>query len=400
MATLTLPNEHFYEQLPAVTDFSALADSSCYQEIPGDWAVVVADVKGSGAAIREGKYKEVNALGVCVLAAVVNAAKPLHIPYVFGGDGASLCIPPGLIAKTREVLKLTQKLARESYGLELRTGVMPVAGILQAGYRVLVARFQTSGYCTQAAFSGGGVAYAEDCLKKGALAEDEPGNAAKVEADYSGLECRWKNIPSPRGETVSLLVRPHPETAPESAAEIYREVIAQIEWVYDGWPECHPLAPQGLHLAFNIKKLLVEFKSRTFGKSAGERLGYGFKMLISSLFGLIVMKFKVSLGNVRWGDYKQQIVENADVRKFDDMLKVVISGTSTQRKKLFSYLDTGYRVKRLVYGAHISKSALMTCLIHNYAGEHYHFIDGADGGYAAAALEMKKRLESRNFTAG
>jgi len=393
VATLTPPNQHFYEQLPAVTDFSALADASCYQEIPRDWAVVVADIKDSTEAIRKGKYKDVNAVGVCLLTAVVNAAKPLCIPYVFGGDGASLCIPQFLMPEARKALTATRQLARESYGLELRTGIVPAAEIFKAGYKVLVARFQTSRYCTQAAFSGGGVAYAEDCLKNGNLPE-EPGSGekAKVDADYSGLECRWKNIPSPRGETVSLLVRPHPETAPESAAEIYREVIAQIEWVYDGWPECHPLAQKVLRLTFAIRRLMVEFKCRTFGKGVSGRLGYGLKMVIANLFGWVVMMFKVTLGGVRWGDYKKQVVENADVRKFDDMLKVVISGTSTQREKLLSYLDTGYRVKRLVYGAHISKSALMTCLINDYAGEHYHFIDGADGGYATAALEMKRRL--------
>lgn len=381
----------FYEQLPAVTDFSDLADSSCYHEIPEDWAVIVADIQGSAQAIQKGKYKEVNALGVCVLAAVVNAAKPLHIPYVFGGDGAALCIPLFLADKVREILKTTRKLARESYRLDLRTGIVPVAGILEAGYKVLVARFKTSGYCTQAAFSGGGVAYAEDCLKKGALPEDAD-DAAKVEADYSGLECRWKNIPSPRGETVSLLVRPHPETAQESAAEIYREVIAQIEWVYDGWPECHPLTQKVLRLTFAIRRLMVEFKCRTFGRGVRGRLGYGLKMVITNLLGWVVMTFKVSLGGIRWGDYKQQVVKNADVRKFDDMLRVVISGTPAQRETLLSYLDTGYRKKRLVYGVHVSKSALMTCLIHDYAGEHYHFVDGADGGYAAAALEIKKRL--------
>lgn len=48
-------------------------------------------------AIRSGLYKAVNILGVSVITAVVNVAKPLTIPYMFGGDGASLCIPPALV---------------------------------------------------------------------------------------------------------------------------------------------------------------------------------------------------------------------------------------------------------------------------------------------------------------
>jgi len=35
---------------------------------------------------------------------------------------------------------------------------------------------------------------------------------------------------------------------------------------------------------------------------------------------------------------------------------------------------------------------LMTCLVFERHGQQVHFVDGADGGYAAAAKEMKKRL--------
>lgn len=388
--SLPIDNEGFYENLPPVTRFSSLAACSSYQELPADWAVIVADIKNSTDAIRRGEYKAVNAAGVCVIAAVVNLAKPLRIPYVFGGDGASLCVPPSLAPAAREALKSAQRLARESYGLELRAAIVPASEIRRAGYRLLVAKFQTSRHCAQAAFAGGGVTYAENGLKEGRWREEEGGTA--MEADYSGLECRWKDIPSPQGETVSLLVRAHPGLSSDEVSGIYREVLAQIESVYSDWPRCHPLAVKNLRLTFNLKKLAVELKCRSFGKGWSGRLKYAITMLALNFFGLLFMTFKISLGGVRWGDYKQQLVENADVRKFDDMLRLVIAGNSTQRKTLFEYLEAGYQAKKWVYGSHVSGSALMTCLIRDYAGEHYHFIDGADGGYAAAAVELKRRL--------
>jgi hypothetical protein len=44
------------------------------------------------------------------------------------------------------------------------------------------------------------------------------------------------------------------------------------------------------------------------------------------------------------------------------------------------------------YGIHVSNAALVTCIIDNRAGEHYHFVDGADGGYTLAAEAMKEQM--------
>ncbi len=38
----------------------------------------------------------------------------------------------------------------------------------------------------------------------------------------------------------------------------------------------------------------------------------------------------------------------------------------------------------------------MTCLIFNRDGEHVHFVDGADGGYAESATQTKSQLDDLN----
>jgi len=34
----------------------------------------------------------------------------------------------------------------------------------------------------------------------------------------------------------------------------------------------------------------------------------------------------------------------------------------------------------------------MTCFIRDFGGEHLHFLDGSNGGYAMAARQMKQQL--------
>ena len=90
-------------------------------------------------------------------------------------------------------------------------------------------------------------------------------------------------------------------------------------------------------------------------------------------------------------------IENTDFKKFDDMVREVLSGTPSQRQQLTDYLEALHQQKKLVYGIHPSSAAVMTCLVVDIQGEHYHFVDGADGGYAIAAKGMKAQMKALNL---
>ena len=154
-----------YQKLPLYSDFTGLTEPAYYQDLPADWLLVISDVQGSTEAIQAGRYKEVNALGASVIIAVLNITKPLLIPFVFGGDGASLCIPPGYNDKIEPALRAARQLAEDCYGLDLRVGIVPMTAVLDAGLKVKVARYQVSANYTQAVVTGGGLSYAEDLLK-------------------------------------------------------------------------------------------------------------------------------------------------------------------------------------------------------------------------------------------
>ena len=109
------------------------------------------------------------------------------------------------------------------------------------------------------------------------------------------------------------------------------------------------------------------------------------------------MTFNLNVTGTPWGTYKIDLVKNTDFKKFDGVLRQVISGTQKQREELEAYLNEKYLKKQCVYGIHFSNSALMTCMIDNRCGEHFHFVDAADGGYAIAALQMKEQIKSANL---
>ena len=390
-----MATENFFADLPVLEDFSSITDLAGFQSLPEDWWVIVADIRNSTGAIQSGQYKAVNIIGVAVITAIMNSARPLVIPYIFGGDGATLCIPSGLVVQAREDLVNTMQMAHSVYGLSLRAGLVPIARIRQSGADVLVARHRVSRYYVQAAFAGGGVELAERLIKDelaGAQFRLQETGTAPV-ADYSGLECRWDNVPSQHGEIISLIVKAVAATL-DGETQLYKEVLAMVRQIYGADDDCRPVRTEGLHLTFANAKLRHEARIRTYGRGVPAYMSYWFKLRIQNILGWLFMRLGITTAGTPWGDYKQDLVLNSDFKKFDGVLRAVLSGTTAQRRQLTAYLESRYLLGECVYGVHASDSALITCLISKRAGDHYHFIDGADGGYAMAAAAMKQRLQA------
>jgi len=95
-----------------------LVDPANYVRVPDDWYVMITDVRGSSEAIAAGQYKEVNLLGASSIIAVLNVLPGVEIPFIFGGDGASLVVPPVHLAAARQALLGVRTLARTAYGLD------------------------------------------------------------------------------------------------------------------------------------------------------------------------------------------------------------------------------------------------------------------------------------------
>lgn len=389
-------NDSFYTNLKSFDQFQGFSNLDNYSPLPHEWAVVITDIEGSTLAIQQGKYRQVNAIGVASIVAVLNTVKPLSIPFVFGGDGATLCIPQSYIQQVKEALMETKLMAKENFSLQLRCGIVPYLKIDQSQHPILIGKCKISKGYYQAVFSGNGLAYAEQLVKndpQGIYCFTDENSCHH--ADFTGFECRWKDVPSPHDETVSLLVMSL-EKAIHQSNSVYLKVFNEIQKIYGNVESHKPVQKEYLELTTKPQNLQDEVRIRAGSKSKLEKIIYAILLPWKVRLGRYLMdKGKQFLGT-DWARYKETLVTNTDFRKFDENLRMVISGSAAQREALSLYLDNLYQNGLLVYGIHVSDRALMTCVISDYNLHHIHFVDGADGGYAMAAKALKQQLKVRS----
>lgn len=376
-----------YTLIPPMASIREITQSQYYYDVPETWYVAITDVVSSTDAIADGRYKEVCAVAVASVAAQLNIMQENDAPFVFGGDGASILIPPEALDASRKALAGTRKLSREQFNLDMRVGLIPMRDILSAGHQIRVARLEMSANFQQAIFNGGGMRYAEQLLKDPSLnqaylvAED-----VEPVADFYGVECRWRAVPSANDENVSLiLVATTSSTAEDNV--IYQEVLAKIEAIYGNSLTRHPISVKNLNLTFNPYQLSVDGRIRNQNAFSFRD---ALKLMWTTFKGYIALRFRIG----QWGTYKALFIEATDHEKFDDTLRMIFSGSEKQRLALIAYLDEQHQQGKLAYGTHISQASLVTCIVYDYFGHQMHLIDGEDGGYTLASKAMKAQLQA------
>ncbi len=380
--TMTMQNdsEAFYASVPVRRGFRSLMDAGRYMPLPGNWTVGIADVVASTKAIAEKRYKAVNMAGAAVIAALTNALGGREFPFVFGGDGASFAVSPDDAAAARTALAATAAWADGELGLTLRVALIPVARIRAQGLDVRVARYGPSENLSYAMFAGGGLAWADAAVKRGEFAVTPAlrGNWP----DLTGLSCRFEEFRAARGLILAVLVMPAPGGDPAAFRALTEDIVALVE----NSPEAgRPLPAGGPKLGWLPQGVALETHTLPGG---------GFKrarVLARTLLYFLVMRSGLRVGDFVPATYLRQVVENSDFRKYDDGLRMIIDCTpelaDTLERRLAAAAGTAN------YGLHRQSAAMMTCFTPSPTkSDHVHFIDGAQGGYAAAATALKAAL--------
>jgi Protein of unknown function (DUF3095) len=379
-----MKNLNFYESLPAFKQFPHLFRSENYKPAPDDWFIVLTDIKGSTKAIGEGRYKDVNTIGAACIVAVQGCMDGEDIPYVFGGDGATLLVPPTKLDAVVNALSSLQTLSEENFKLSLRVGVCSVGEIHEKGALVEIARFELVSGKYQAFFRGQGLALAEKFIKENPeLYEKKP--QSLMSPDLSKLSCRWQPLPNKRGKILTLIIQSR------KGLEVYERILKDFDKIF----------PEGLEVSNPVNTETAKYRGWK------ELLNHERKLHHSSVslkYFLRAIGISISVLIFKTGlipeflfprkHYQHSLRTHSDYRKFDDVLRSVMDCSEEESRMIKNLLASYHSKEEIYYGIHESETSLMTCYLIEGTGDggHIHFIDGNDGGYALAAKQMKQQM--------
>lgn len=389
-------SENFYLDLPTLTNFLEITNPQNFVPVPDNWYLLITDVVGSTKAIEAGRYKDVNLIGACCIIAVLNIAGNTEVPFIFGGDGASILIPASLFVSAKNALLGTQHFAKQEFDLDLRIGIVPVSVVTDAKYEIKIAKLKISDTYHQGIFTGGGLTYATELIKNPATSDIYSLKYTDLpeKPDFSGLSCPWQDIYSPHGEVVSLIVMATGDNQKQNL--VYRELLQEITKIYGSWESFHPVLPENIKLSLSNQNIYRMVKIQAQSINLIKRFLGWLKLKVQRLVQKMLIRFNHKLDNFDWDLVRQNLVTNSDYKKFDDILRMIIAGNLEQRENLMKYLEKNYQSGKLVYGIHVSNRVLMTCLVSAGSGKDVHLVDGADGGYTLAAKNMKARVNKKS----
>ena len=381
-------DDEFLQRLPVLREFGDVADIQNYEPLPHGWALAVADVINSTGAIDGGRYKAVNMAGAGVISALLNALERYDLPFVFGGDGAVVAVPPASIETARETLSLVLSWVRDDMDLAMRASIVPVEDIRHHGLDVRVARFNASNDISYAMFSGGGSSWAEARMKEGEYGIASAPKGARP--DLSGLSCRWNPIAASYGRIVSIIVLPKPE----GDMEAFRRLVSElVDLSNEDGRGGHPVPAAGPEVGFAEEGIRLEAKARSPYGFGWARVKHTFGISAQMVLVRVLASFNASLGRFSANGYRQGVARNTDFRKFEDGLKMTVDVDAARLAQIRQKLGDARAEGVCYFGLHEQDEALMTCIVPSAVRRnHMHFVDGAMGGYATAATYLKAQM--------
>ncbi len=385
----------FYKDLPIIKKDleEALTDESYFKSVPNNWSIIVTDIENSTDQFNKGKYQEMNIISASSIIVALNIADKygIEIPFIYGGDGASIIVPKRILPEVLEALATLRNNAKYNFELSLRVGSISVESLKQYGYRLKLAKIKIVEDYTQAIFLGAGLSQAEKIIKsdKRFLTKKE-GEEKKL--NLSGLQCRWNEIepPAHKKDILVLIINPvkkHKQTI------IYQKILGDIEKVYGSFKKRHPISSIEIGHTSGFNSMAKASKL----KYGHVNIFYAFFQMMKSFMSKIYIKSNIKLPIELHEDYIDGDIATAtDTLKIDGSLKTIIAGTKKQRDELLKKLERREKHGEIVFGHFGTDSTTITCYVHKRDKEYINFIDGTNGGYVRAAQELKAKIKKLN----
>lgn len=377
-----MATDFFYTELKAHegTFEEILSNRKNFSHIPDDWHVIVTDIVNSTFEYAKGKYQDINIVSASTIITVINVARKygIEIPFVFGGDGGTMIVPPNILDESLRALVAIKHNTERRFGMELRVGSIPMKTIREHGFEIKVAKFFVAEGYPQALFIDNGLYFAENAIKQGSRYITHK-RAAKIPLQLEGLRCHWDEIPPPPGysEVMCLIVLAHDFKTHEKT---YRDVLHAIHDIYGDFGTRHPINIDSLVQNIRLKALIRE----SYFKRGHLDPMYVATHAVGALFQTLKRKHMVLADGM--------FMAATDTLKVDGKLCTIIAGIPEQRKALIDYLEAEEKKGNIVFGYTITPSTTITCLIREDSSDYINFIDGTGGGYIQAAAMIKMKL--------
>lgn len=379
-------NRDFYKLLPPYQQsLSELLEGPAhFSKVPQEWYVVLTDIENSTQGVADGRHEDINLIATGSIIAVLNIAHryDIVIPFFFGGDGATMLIPPDLLPEVMPALRRHQENTRQNFELELRVGALQLRAVYEKNYQVQLAKLQVDhAYAIPVVF-GEGLLYAERVIK-GENYDHALDLSDEGELDLSGMECRWNKVkPSTNTKEVVCLLVVFRKKA--DSLSICKKVVDALDQTYGSRDDRNPISVQGLKLNSSLKKIGAEVKAKWGRRNWRDLL----EAILVTFYGQL---FYFSGDNGK--HYIKRLVELSDTLVLDGRINTVISGTTNQRSALTQALDAMEQAGEILYGLQVCRESIMSCYVRDRNDEHIHFVDGSDGGYTLAAKQLKAKIK-------
>lgn len=362
-----------------------LRNKEGFEKVPDDWSIIVTDVEGSTAIFEKGDQQLVHLASTGSIIACLNIARDLEIeiPFFFGGDGATILVPPSITAACIHALTLHQERCRINFEFHLRVGFRTVGTLATDGSFVRILKYKRNEFHTMPVILGNALKLAEKQIKENDTLQEEA-QALEYNLNLTGMECKWDKIapPVPEGEVLSLIIN---AVNNEDQHKIYSKIIQLMEDIYGNDGSRNPISATTLKIIHNVQQLRneVSMKFKTFSWFNW------FKSFVRTCVATVFIRFTPS-----GKKYLDEIVNLTEILMLDGSINTVIAGTKKQRLALLKTLNLLEEKGIINYGYYVSKSSVISCYVTAVDSYHIHFLDGDNGGYTRASKVLKAKLSS------
>jgi hypothetical protein len=330
------------------------------------------------------------------IAALRNRCAPTRIPFLFGGDGAVVMVPPAHATAARAELARVRGMAARDFELKMRVGLAPVAALRRAGKDVLVGRYEPTPDNSFGVFLGGGVGLLEDAIR--GRGHDELAAIADVPlalddgapVDLEGLSCRWDTLQSTHGAMLTLILQGNP-------ADL-RDVHARVAALAGPDAETRPVREATLKLRWPPADFMLEVRARRRG---GSLVLWACRVLVQSLIARLLFARAKPTGAFDPQRYRAEMIRTPTSASSTTPCASSSIARTSAIDAITRELEQAAASRAIRYGVHVSPTALVTCLVTSASNSlHVHFVDGGSGGYTSAASKLKGAATAASGASG